>query len=312
MDNLKILIIGMPDLVIYCIQELIQKGKNIIGVITSPKEHVTYSMMEKFLKTNKINHIHHNCNFKDEKLLKEIKNLNPDVAIVCSFNYLLPEELYSIPKFGTFNIHPSLLPNYRGANPYSHVILNKETKTGVTFHYMDKTFDTGDIVLQRTIPVLSSDTMGTLFKRMNDLSKEMCIELLSMIEKGQELPRTKQDNSKNYIKAPKIKELSEETFINWKDTADNIERQTRALAPFILTNCKFRNDIFTIQYSISYPTYDTSGFEAGQICGIEGNYIYIATGLGAICPVLFRYKNQNYFAMDGSISFDCKVGEKFN
>lgn len=312
MNNLKVLIIGMPDLVIYCIQELLLKNKNIVGVITSPKEHVTYKMMETFLRTNKLNHIKHNCNFKDENLLKEIKKLSPDVAIVCSFNYLLPKELYSIPTYGTFNIHPSLLPDYRGANPYSHVILNKETKTGVTFHYMDEHFDTGDIVLQKAIPILSTDTMGTLFKRLNDLSKEMCIELLNMIENGEELPRIKQDNSKEYIKAPKIKELSEETFINWKDTADNIERQTRALAPFILTNCNFRDDIFTVQYVISYPTYDTKGFEAGQICGVEGNYIYIATGLGAICPVLFRYKNQNYFAMDGSMHFECKVGEMFS
>ena len=312
MKDLKVLIIGMPDLVIYCIQELLLKGKNIVGVITSPKEHVTYKMMENFLRTTGLNHIHHNCNFKDEKLLNEIKTLNPDVAIVCSFNYLLPKELYSIPKFGTFNIHPSLLPNYRGANPYSHVILNRETKTGVTFHYMDETFDTGDIILQRTTPVLSTDTMGTLFKRLNDLSKEMCIELLNMLENEQELPRKKQDTTKEYIKAPKIKELSEQTFINWNDTSDNIERQTRALAPFILTNCHFRDDIFTIQYIISYPTYDTSNFEPGQICSIEGNYIYIATGSGAICPILFRYKNQNYFAMEGNISFDCTVGEKFS
>ena len=202
-NNLKVLIIGMPDLVIYCVQELVLKNKNIVGVITSPKEHPTYPMMEKFLKNYHLKHIHHTCDFKNEKLLKEIKKLNPDVAIVCSFNYLLPKELYLIPKYGTFNIHPSLLPNYRGANPYSHVILNKETQTGVTFHYMDEHFDTGDIVLQKTVSILSTDTMGTLFKRLNDLSKEMCIELLDMIEKGQELPRIKQDTSKEYIKANK-------------------------------------------------------------------------------------------------------------
>ena len=73
-----------------------------------------------------------------------------------------------------------------------------------------------------------------------------------------------------------------------------------------------RDDIFTIQYGISYPNYDTTGFQAGQICGIEGNYIYIATGKGAFCPIVFRYKNQSYFAMDGSISFDCKIREIFS
>ena len=118
----RILIIGMPDLVLHCISALKKANKNIVGVITSPNDDATYTYMVNFLAENKILHIKHNKNFKDETLLENIKLLKPDIALVCSFNYKLPKELFEIPTLGTLNMHPSLLPNYRGANPYFHVI----------------------------------------------------------------------------------------------------------------------------------------------------------------------------------------------
>ena len=96
-------------------------------------------------------------------MLNKVRELQPDVAIVCSFNFLLPKELYEIPKFGTINCHPSLLPDYRGANPYFHVINNNEKQTGITFHYVDETFDTGDIITQIPVDIYENDTMGSLF-----------------------------------------------------------------------------------------------------------------------------------------------------
>ena len=114
--------------------------------------------------------------------INKIKILNADLAVVCSYNKKFSPQLLSAVKGGFVNVHPSLLPKYRGANPYSHVILNNEQETGVTLHFMDENFDTGNIIWQKKVPVAPNDTMGTIFNKLNFISAEMLSDFLKQAE----------------------------------------------------------------------------------------------------------------------------------
>ena len=146
----RILFVGIPDMAYICLDGLLTAGINIVGVMGPKKTHNTYDNFKDFAKSRGMNFIEWD-NLKDPKLLDYLKSLNIDAAVVASFNYKIPKVLLDIPKAGFINIHPSLLPKYRGGNPYSTVIINGEQETGVTLHFMDEGFDTGDIITQKKL-----------------------------------------------------------------------------------------------------------------------------------------------------------------
>ena len=147
-------------------KRLIEKGFNIIGIVPPDKSNETYPIMEKLANNFNIPFLQYN-DLKDTKFLKEVKKLHADIGVVCSFNKKLPKEFLETTKDGFLNCHPSLLPYYRGGNPYSAVINNHEKITGITIHFMDENFDTGDVVLQIRIDITPDETMGTLFNKLN-------------------------------------------------------------------------------------------------------------------------------------------------
>lgn len=309
----RILIIGMPDLVLYCIFALKQARKKIVGVITSPNDDPTYEYMKDFLKQNKLFHIDNNKNFKDEKLLQTIKDLNPDIAFVCSYNFLLPKELYEIPKLGTLNFHPSLLPDYRGANPYFHVLNNNEKETGITMHFMDETFDTGDIVKQIKIPIMENDTMGSLFNRMNEATAQLCVETIERIEKKEILPRIPQNKTENYKKAPKIFSGTNDVKINWNQSIKDIERFVRALNPFFGAVSFFNGK--EIKFWEVEFVYNKSAavLPSGTICDITENSIFISANDGFIQTKVLGTNEQTYFVQTNELvkEFGITKGSRF-
>ena len=301
LNKKKILIIGMPDLVLYCIYALRQADKKIVGVITSPKDNPTYEYMEKFLRENKLNHIENNKDFKDKEFLKKVKALSPDIAFVCSYNYLLPGELYEIPKYGTLNFHPSLLPDYRGANPYFHVINNGETKTGITMHFLDDGFDTGDIVEQIEVPVYENDTMGSLFARQNELTAKLCVETVNKIERGEKLTRKKQENKENYKKAPKIHADSDDIRIDWNKSIYEIDRFIRALNPFFGATSVI-NGISVIFWDvIPVPNSAAGSLPPGTVCDITPEEIFISAKDGFIKTKVLTIGQLTFFSKTGKV-----------
>ena len=309
----RILIIGMPDLVLYCLLALKKNNKNIVGVLTSPTDDPTYIYMKDFLEDQKLLHIENNKNFKDPKLLEQIRALTPDIAFVCSYNFLLPKELYEIPKLGTINFHPSLLPNYRGANPYYHAMINKEKNTGVTMHYLDETFDTGDIIKQIKVPILPNDTMGSLFNRMNEATAKLCIETVNRLERNEKLPRTPQQKNVEFIKAPKIYADTDDVKIDWNKSIEDIELFIRALNPFF--------GAMSVCNGIEVKFWDTeiiynnaaSAVPAGSVCEITPHHIYIATKQGFLKTKVLGIDGQNYYEETSEIIkiLELKKGNQF-
>jgi len=309
----KILIIGMPDLVLYCISALKRARKNIVGVITSPVGDATYDYMKDFLAQHRLLHLENTKNFKDEKLLQQVRALKPDIALVCSFNFLLPKELYEIPKFGTINFHPSLLPDYRGANPYFHVLNNDEKQTGITMHFMDETFDTGDIIKQVPIEILDNDTMGSLFTRMNEVTAQLCVETIDRLEKGETLPRIKQNKVVDYKKAPKIRQDSDDVRIDWTKPINDIERFIRALNPFFGA-ISYYNDTPIKFWSVEMIENKSAGnLPAGTICEITPEEIYISAKDGFIKTNILSLGEKTYFSRTEILVQELKLekGKKF-
>ena len=140
----RILFVGIPDMAYIGIDGLLMSGVNIVGVMGPKKDHNMYEDFKTFILSRGLNFLEFN-ELDEPELVQKIKDLNVDAAVVCSYNYKIPKVLMEATRDGFINVHPSMLPKYRGGNPYTRVIMNGETETGVTIHFMDSTFDTGDI-----------------------------------------------------------------------------------------------------------------------------------------------------------------------
>lgn len=291
-----------------CLQKLVNAGINIVGVVPPHKNNQTYGFFIQFAESLGLSIIDYNDSFKDPVFLNKIKLVEPDIAVVCSYNKLFPKEFLNTVKDGFVNIHPSLLPNYRGGNPYSHVIMNNEKETGVTLHFMDETFDTGDIISQHRTAIEKHDTMGTLFNRLNYIGADALFEALAYYEVNSMLPRTKQPEGE-FIKAGLIDSRYGNTAIDWNKPAADIERFIRALNPFIIAITSYRG-VFVKVFGASIQNKKVK-HEPGTICHVRDT-----VGV-ACCEGILHIKSLqvgSYIVGDSKDFiniFGPKVGEKF-
>ena len=158
----RILFVGMPDMALVCLNRLAENGINIVGAVPPAKTEPTYKLMVDTAKALNLNVIDYEYGLDDKDFLEKIKDLNVDLGVVASYNKKFPRQFLRLAKDGFINLHPSKLPNYRGANPYSHVIMNGEEESAITLHFMDEEFDTGDIISQFKFSIDLNETMGTL------------------------------------------------------------------------------------------------------------------------------------------------------
>ena len=156
-----------------------------------------------------------------------IRKIQPDVLLVVSYGQIIPKSILEIPKIGPINIHPSLLPKYRGAAPIQRVIMNGERETGVTIMWMNERLDAGDILLQESTPIDPEENYGSLHDRLSKMSARLTVKALQLLERG-EAPRIPQDEDKATYAEPITKE---ETVIDWKEPAEKIHNLVRALSP---------------------------------------------------------------------------------
>ena len=297
----------MPDTAIICMVKLAKKNFNIVAAVPPPKHHHTYELFCESARQFDIPVIPYENSLKDEEFLEKIRSLQMDLAVVCSYCKRFPKEFLETTKCGFVNVHPALLPKYRGGNPYSHVILNGEKETGVTLHFMDENFDTGDIIIQKKIPVCKDETMGTLFNRLNYLSADMLIELLTQFEENENLPRKPQPEG-DFVKAPNIKENTADILINWNNSVEYIDKFIRALNPFIIAVTEFRGNYLKI-FSATYEKCSVN-VEPGTIVAVDGE-LSVAAKDGIINISVIQ--TGSFFigtAYDFIRYSNCQIGEK--
>lgn len=302
----RILFVGMPDMSIVVFRKLMEKNFNIVGIVPPEKSNDTYISMKRLSEYYKIPLLEYD-DIKETKLLKKIKKLNCDIGVVCSFNKKLSQEFLRTTKNGFLNCHPSLLPYYRGGNPYSAVIINDEKITGATIHFMDKNFDTGDIVYQIQEPIEKNETMGTLFNKLNYCCAYAIEKVLNKYEEEDTLPRYPQPEGE-FIYAHNFNSNSYKTFIDWTNTAAQIERFVRALNPFILATTIYRQQILKI-HSCEIEIKQTN-LETGIVCDLtNGLGISCADGIIHVKALQFG----SHIITDGQDfvkRFSPKIGEK--
>lgn len=229
---MKTIFMGTPEFAIPSLK-VVAKNTDLRAIFTKEDKvnargnKIIFSPVKQFGIDNEIEVIQPK-KVKDEKIIKKIKEINPDLIVVVAYGKILPKEIIDIPKYGIINVHSSLLPKYRGASPIHSAILNGDTESGVSIMYIEEGLDSGDVILQESCDILENDTLGTLHDKLKDLGAIGLEKALKLIEAGK-VEATKQDESLATFVKPITKE---QTKIDWNNTKEVIFNQIRGLNPF--------------------------------------------------------------------------------
>jgi len=232
-DKLRIVFMGTPEFAVTILDKLVQNDYNIVGVITSPDKpagrgrKINKSAVKMYAEEKNLN-VLQPTNLKDENFLKELTGLKANLQIVVAFR-MLPNAVWEMPDYGTFNLHASLLPNYRGAAPINWAIINGETETGVTTFFIDDKIDTGEMILQDKIRIADDDSAGTLHDNLMYLGADLVLKTVKQIKNGK-VVRTKQDFDSDVKPAPKIHK--DTCQIDWNRSIEQVYNHIRGLSPY--------------------------------------------------------------------------------
>jgi len=231
MNNLKLIFFGTPKFAVDSLHE-INLNYSINCVVTSPDrkagrgQKITQSEVKNYAEKNNIKILQPD-NLNDKEFINKIKEINPDIIIVVAFRKL-PAEIFSIPKYGTINLHASLLPNYRGAAPINWCLINNETKTGVTTFFINEKIDQGDILLKEEVNISDKDNFGSLYIKLSSVGSRLLIKTIKGVL-SKSLKASKQDFDERLKIAPKLSK--ENTRIDWNKSQKEIIGMIRGLSP---------------------------------------------------------------------------------
>jgi methionyl-tRNA formyltransferase len=240
MEKLRIIFMGTPEFAVGILDTIIKNNYEVVGVITAADkpagrgQKLKYSAVKEYALENNLTLLQP-TNLKDESFLEELKSLNANLQIVVAFR-MLPKVVWEMPTLGTFNLHASLLPNYRGAAPINWAIINGESKTGVTTFFIDDKIDTGAMILSSETEISAAENAGQLHDRLMQLGSGTVIETLKLIENGN-VTTTIQNDSAEIKTAYKLNK--ENCKIDWSKSASEINDLIRGLSPYPAAWCFF-------------------------------------------------------------------------
>jgi len=232
-QDLRIVYMGTPEFAVPSLDILVKNNFNIVGVITAPDKKAGRGQK---IKTSAVKdaaekyglRILQPTNLKSPEFLDELKSLNANLQIVVAFR-MLPEVVWNMPKLGTFNLHGSLLPQYRGAAPINWAVMNGEKETGVTTFFLKHEIDTGNLILQDPEPILEKDTVGTVYERLMHKGASLVLKTVQSIESNN-IEATPQNEDQELKHAPKI--FKDTCKIDWNKSAEEVYNHIRGLSPY--------------------------------------------------------------------------------
>ncbi|WP_412985741.1 methionyl-tRNA formyltransferase [Pontimicrobium sp. IMCC45349] len=249
--DLRIVFMGTPDFAVTILKGLIEKNYNIVGVITAPDKpagrgrKLNESAVKVYAKSQGL-HIMQPTNLKSEAFVEELKALNANLQVVVAFR-MLPKVVWQMPKLGTFNLHASLLPNYRGAAPINWAIINGEKKTGVSTFFIDEQIDTGEMILQKSIKIDKNETAGTLHDKLMHLGSKLVLKTVKLIKKG-DVVTTPQPENVDIKTAYKLNK--DNCKIDWNLSLKKINNKVRGLNPYPSAWCLMKNGEDTLNVKV--------------------------------------------------------------
>ena len=236
-ESLRIVFLGTPEFAVESLDALVSGGYNIVGVVTMPDKigGRGHKVIESPVKQYAVAHglkLMQPANLKEPEFVEELRSLNADLQIVIAFR-MLPEIVWSMPLMGTFNLHASLLPKYRGAAPINRAVMNGETETGVTTFFLKHEIDTGDIIQQVAVPIEIDDDVEAVHDRLMHLGASLVLETVDAILAGTVKPIEQEKlltTGEEPTPAPKI--FKEDCRIDWTKTSWEVYNHIRGLSPY--------------------------------------------------------------------------------
>jgi methionyl-tRNA formyltransferase len=273
--GMRIVFMGTPEFAVASLKALVASNQDVIGVITAPDrpqgrgKKVGVSAVKAFALLNELTVLQPD-NLKDGSFINELLALKADLQIVVAFR-MLPEIIWSMPKLGTFNLHASLLPQYRGAAPINWALINGEIETGITTFFLDKKIDTGKIILQEKEVIQEDDDFGTLYGKLMVKGAALILKTIALIENGQAAPLSQNDENQN-PSAPKI--FKKDCEINWDQEADRVYNFVRGMSPYPTAWCHLNHEILKI-FHVNKMT--TRNLASGKFESDGKNYLHFGT-----------------------------------
>ena len=229
---MKIIYMGTPDFAVEPLRRLVEAGKNIVAVVTMPDKpagrghKIQFSPVKEYALSVNLP-ILQPVNLKDPEFVEELRSYQADLQIVVAFR-MLPEIVWNMPPLGTFNLHASLLPQYRGAAPINWAVINGETETGITTFFLQHEIDTGNIIMQQKITIAPDDNAGIVHDKLMMLGADLVLKTVNQIESGNvaSIPQPEGELKP----APKI--FKDTCRINFNTTAETVRNLVRGLAPY--------------------------------------------------------------------------------
>ena len=234
--NLRIVFLGTPEFAVESLEAILARGYNVVGVVTMPDKPAGrgHKMYQSPVKLCAISHgikVMQPVKLKDPEFVEELRSLQADLFIVIAFR-MLPVVVWSMPPLGTFNLHASLLPRYRGAAPINRAVMNGDTETGVTTFFLKHEIDTGDIISQERVEILPTDNVGDVHDRLMHLGAKLTVKTIDDIVAGTLTPIPQDDLIGDTEPTPAPKIFKEDCEIHWTEPAEKIHNQVRGLSPY--------------------------------------------------------------------------------
>ena len=309
MTDIPIIFMGTPEFAVTSLKTLLDKGYNVKAVVTTPDKpagrgkNIQFSDVKKFA-------LEHNLpilqpeKLKSPEFLAELKEINADLFVVVAFR-MLPKEVWAMPKRGTINLHAALLPDYRGAAPINHAIINGETETGITTFYIDEQIDTGKIIMQERCAIEPEDNIGTLYDKLMFIGAEAVCKTVDIIASGN-VNAIEQDSIRTEGLHPAPKITKEFCQINWNNKSIDIHNLIRGLSPYPAAWCYLKDEItakiFTSAYSV-----EKHNLAAGTFVSDNKSYLKVATQDGFVSILELQMQGKKRMAIKDFLN-----GFKFN
>lgn len=278
---MRIVYMGTPEFAVAPLASLVEAGYDVVAVVTMPDKpagrghHLRGSAVKDYAVAHGLDLLQP-ANLKDETWLEQLRSYHADLQIVVAFR-MLPEVVWSMPRLGTFNLHASLLPEYRGAAPINRAIMNGERRTGVTTFFLNRDIDTGDILLQREVAIEPDDDAGTLHDKLMQAGAERTLTTVRLIEQGSAQPQPQPRLAPK--PAPKI--FKEDCRMNFSATVVEVHNFVRGLSPHPEAWTELRPGV-TVKVLLTRPEQGPVSVAPGTVESDNRGYIRVACADGYI------------------------------
>lgn len=310
---MRIVFMGTPDFAVPSLEILIKNSMDIVMVVTQPDKprgrghKVSYSPIKEYAVKNNIP-VMQPEKIGNSESVEQLRQLQPDLFVTCAFGQFLTKDVLDIPKFGTVNVHGSLLPKYRGAAPIQWAVINGEEKTGVTTMLTVLKLDAGDILLTREIEIEDDMTAGKLHDKMSVTGAKLLLETIQGLESGSIIPKPQNEMEATY--APRI--VRETGKIKWDNSARSIHNLVRGTNPWPGAYSYYQGKRMRIWNTTVYDDEKITGSEPGTIIGTSKENFLVQAGKGIISVLEVQCDNGKRMTVEQYIcGHEVNSGDRF-